>query len=116
MLSSGSSEIAQRLSEILTSLKPTELFLKAREAFSWDETSQTIVRFPRFAAASPRAIATVDLPTPPLPITKTSRLSNRSGTVIRANSPNTEKETARCVRNSRSDVSIRPEQESSEDG
>ena len=52
------------------------------EAFSCEETSQTIVRLPRAAAASPRAIETVDFPTPPLPVTKTSRLSSRSGTRI----------------------------------
>src|SRR5690349_169608 len=42
---------------------------------SWWATSQTIVRRPRRAAASPRATATVVFPTPPLPVTKTSLLS-----------------------------------------
>ena len=39
-------------------------------------TSQTIVRLPRRAAATPSAAATVDLPTPPLPVTKIRRLSS----------------------------------------
>ena len=73
-------EIAQRLSSTLTSLKPMVPTLKTEDAFSWAETSQTIVRLPMRAAASPSAIETVDFPTPPLPVTKTSRLSNRSGT------------------------------------
>jgi hypothetical protein len=50
-----------------------------REAFSWEETSQTIVRLPAAAARSPSATATVVLPTPPLPVTITSRLSRSSG-------------------------------------
>src|SRR5919109_994822 len=46
---------------------------------SCSATSQTIVRFPARAAPSPRAAATVVLPTPPLPVTTTRRLSNSSG-------------------------------------
>src|SRR6187397_881435 len=78
-LSSGSIEIAHRFSATLTSLKPTSPFLKTREAFSWDATSQTIVRLPCWAAARPSAIEIVDLPTPPLPVTNTSLLSKRPG-------------------------------------
>src|SRR4051812_44172358 len=46
----------------------------------WPPISQTIVRFPRPAATRPRAVATVVLPTPPLPVTKTSRFPK--GTAI----------------------------------
>ena len=53
MDSSGSIEIAQRLSATSTSLKPTSPFLKTLEAFSCEETSQTIVRLPWAAAARP---------------------------------------------------------------
>src|SRR5688500_15896336 len=49
-----------------------------REKRSWWATSQTIVRRPLRAAARPSARATVVFPTPPLPVTKTSRFSNRS--------------------------------------
>ncbi len=77
--SSGSIEIAQRSSSISTSWKPTSVWSKKREAFSCEETSQTIVRLPSAAARSPSATATVVLPTPPLPVTKTSRLSSSSG-------------------------------------
>ena len=77
--SSGSIEIDQRFSSISTSWKPTSVCSKIREAFSCEETSQTIVRLPSAAARSPRATATVVLPTPPLPVTKTSRLSRSSG-------------------------------------
>ena len=49
-----------------------------REKRSWWATSHTIVRSPRRAAARPSASATVVLPTPPLPVTKTSRFSNRA--------------------------------------
>ena len=38
------------------------------------------MRLPRRAATSPRAAATVVLPTPPLPVTSTSRLSSSEGT------------------------------------
>ena len=78
--SSGSIEIDQRFSSISTSWKPTSAWSKIREAFSWEETSQTIVRFPSAAARRPSATATVVLPTPPLPVTKTSLLSSSSGT------------------------------------
>ena len=40
----------------------------------------TIVRLPARAAARPRAAATVVLPTPPLPVTTTRRLSSRAST------------------------------------
>src|SRR4029077_18238927 len=61
------------------SWKPTSVWSKSREAFSCEETSQTIVRLPASAARRPSATATVVLPTPPLPVTKTSRFFNRSG-------------------------------------
>ncbi len=77
--SSGSIEIDQRFSSISTSWKPTSVWSKIREAFSCEETSQTIVRLPSAAARRPSATATVVLPTPPLPVTKTSRLSRSSG-------------------------------------
>src|SRR5439155_2180974 len=82
--SSGSIEIAHRLSSISTSWKPTSTRRNTREVCSCEDTSQTIVRLPRAAAASPRAMATVDFPTPPLPVTMTSRLSNRSLNVGRS--------------------------------
>ncbi len=78
--SSGSIEIDQRFSAISTSWKPTSVCSKIREAFSCAETSQTIVRLPSAAARRPSATATVVLPTPPLPVTKTSRLSRSSVT------------------------------------
>ena len=83
---SGSIEIAQRLSATSTSWKPISARLKTREAVSWPPISQTIVRLPRAAAARPSETEIVDLPTPPLPVTKTSRLSSSSGT--RADSSN----------------------------
>src|SRR3954452_7966460 len=76
--SSGSIEIAQRFSSISTSWKPTSARLKTRDACSWADTSQTIVRLPSAAARRPSAIATVVLPTPPLPVTTTRRFSSRS--------------------------------------
>jgi hypothetical protein len=42
--------------------------------------SHTITRFPRLAADPRRQAATVVLPTPPFPVTKTSRLSRRKAT------------------------------------
>ena len=51
--SSGSIEIDQRFSSISTSWKPTAVWSNIREAFSCEETSQTIVRFPSAAARSP---------------------------------------------------------------
>ncbi len=76
--SSGSIEMAQRFSSISTSWKPTWARLKMREACSCADTSQTIVRLPCAAARRPSAIATVVLPTPPLPVTTTRRFSSRS--------------------------------------
>ena len=78
--SSGSMEIDQRFSAISTSWKPTSARWKTREVCSAADTSQTIVRRPVAAAVIPRASATVDLPTPPLPVTITRRLSSSSGT------------------------------------
>src|SRR4051794_39977626 len=43
-------------------------------------TSHTITRFPRRAATCASDAATVVLPTPPFPVTKTSRLSRRKAT------------------------------------
>ena len=80
MDSSGSIEIDQRFSAISTSWKPTSVCSKIREAFSCADTSQTIVRLPSAAARRPRATATVVLPTPPFPVTKTTRLSRKSVT------------------------------------
>src|SRR3954470_16598184 len=42
--------------------------------------SHTTTRFPRLAATRARHAATVVLPTPPFPVTKTRRLSRRKGT------------------------------------
>ncbi len=49
----------------------------ACETSSRAATSTTIVRNPRRLAARPRAAATVDLPTPPLPVTTSSECANR---------------------------------------
>jgi hypothetical protein len=49
----------------------------ARETSPRAATSTTIARSPRRYAATPSAAATVDLPTPPLPVTTTSEWSNR---------------------------------------
>src|SRR3954452_8484543 len=62
------------------SFGPTPSRWKARDTRSWRATSQTIVRLPARAAARPRAAATVVFPTPPLPVTKTSRLSKSADT------------------------------------
>src|SRR3954454_1426854 len=62
------------------SFGPTPSRWKARETRSWRATSHTIVRLPVRAAARPRAAATVVFPTPPLPVTKTSRLSKSADT------------------------------------
>src|SRR3954454_20431818 len=43
-------------------------------------TSHTITRFPRREATRARHAATLVLPTPPFPVTKTSRLSRRKAT------------------------------------
>ena len=78
--SSGSIEIDQRFSSISTSWKPTSACSKIREAFSWrgDLADDRPLAFAA-AARRPSATATVVLPTPPLPVTKTSRLSRSSG-------------------------------------
>ena len=66
----GSMLIAHRFSASSTSAsRRTPSRAKARETRSCSATSQTIVRRPRAAAASPSAAATVVLPTPPLPVT-----------------------------------------------
>src|SRR6185295_12913656 len=54
-----------------------------RETSSRRATSAMIVRSPRRAAASPRAAATVDFPTPPLPVTTRSGLSSRPAAAAR---------------------------------
>src|SRR5512138_1576367 len=46
-------------------------------------TSQTRTRFPARAATSASAAATVDFPTPPFPVTITSRRSRRGGAATR---------------------------------
>src|ERR1700716_2602849 len=50
-------------------------------------TSATIVRSPRAAAATPSAAATVDLPTPPFPVTTSSGLGRRACIGPRAQYP-----------------------------
>src|SRR5918994_6503103 len=47
---------------------------------SCSATSHTTTRFPRRAAARPSAAARVVFPTPPLPVTRTSRLSSSEDT------------------------------------
>src|SRR3954468_19232056 len=54
----------------------------ARDIRSCSATSQTIVRRPRRAAASPIAAATVVFPTPPLPVTYRSARSRRSASIL----------------------------------
>src|SRR3954467_8143665 len=54
----------------------------ARDIRSCSATSQTIVRRPSRAAASPRAAATVVFPTPPLPVTYRSARSRRSASIL----------------------------------
>jgi len=76
----GSIEIDERFSSIWISSKPASACPKILEACWEAATSQTIVCMPCAAARIPRATATVDLPTPPLPVTKTSRLSKSSAT------------------------------------
>jgi hypothetical protein len=66
----GSIVIAHRLSASCTSVSGTTPSRRnARDTRSWSATSQTIVRRPARAAATPSAAATVVLPTPPLPVT-----------------------------------------------
>ena len=55
------------------------LVVEHRDMRSCCATSQTIVRLPRRAAATPSAAATVDLPTPPLPVTKIEALFEDHG-------------------------------------
>src|SRR5215208_188829 len=76
----GSTEIAYSPSTSSVSCGPTPSRWKARDIRSWRATSQTIVRLPARAAASPKAAATVVFPTPPLPVTKTNRLSKSADT------------------------------------
>ena len=64
---------------------------------SWLASSTTIVRSPWRAASSPSAIATVDFPTPPLPVTNTRRLSRSAGTALE-NSGATSEDSARLLR------------------
>ena len=66
----GSIEIAHRFSASSTSVSRwTPSRWNARDTRSCWATSQTIVRRPAAAAASPSAAETVVLPTPPLPVT-----------------------------------------------
>ena len=75
--------IAHRLSASCTSVSGTTPSRRnARETRSCSATSQTIVRRPARAAATPSAAATVVLPTPPLPVTYSSRLSRRSASIV----------------------------------
>src|SRR5438270_2570291 len=74
---SGSIEMLQRRSERSVSLpgasggRP-----KSAGRRPWSPSSTTIVRSPRSAASRPRAAASVVLPTPPLPVTKSSSRSS----------------------------------------
>src|SRR4051794_2708607 len=70
--SSGSIEMWCRPGASSSSCTPVPP--STRETSSRRATSAMIVRTPRRAAASPSAAATVDLPTPPLPVTTTSGL------------------------------------------
>src|SRR5918992_4850557 len=78
----GSIVIAHRLSASCTSVSATTPWRRnARDTRSCSATSQTIVRRPACAAASPSAAATVVLPTPPFPVTYSRRLSRRSASI-----------------------------------
>ena len=67
---SGSIVIAHRFSASWTSVSAvTPSRPSARDTRSCSATSQTIVLRPAAAAARPTAVATVVLPTPPLPVT-----------------------------------------------
>ncbi len=67
---SGSIVIAHRpCSSSISVSSRTPWRANARDTRSWWATSQTIVRRPRAALASPIAAATVVFPTPPLPVT-----------------------------------------------
>src|SRR4051794_10531585 len=75
--------IAHRLSASITSVSGTTPWRRnARDIRSCSATSQTIVSRPAFAAARPSAAATVVLPTPPLPVTYSSRRSRRSASIV----------------------------------
>jgi hypothetical protein len=76
--------IAHRFSASSTSVsRRTPSRRKARDIRSCSATSQTIVRRPAAAAASPSEAATVVLPTPPLPVTYSSLLSRSSASMVR---------------------------------
>src|SRR3954452_13283112 len=79
----GSIEIVYRPSSTGASRKWLSSTPSARARRSWWASSTTIVRRPARAAARPSAADTVDLPTPPLPVTNTSRLSSRPGGIGR---------------------------------
>ncbi len=76
----GSIEIVNRPGASSTSWKGSTSWAKLSGTRDWAASSATIVLSPRRAATSPSAVATVDLPTPPLPVTNRSRLSRRAGT------------------------------------
>src|SRR6201996_7210862 len=80
MASWESTEIVNRFSASSTSSNGCPWRSKACPTRSWLASSATIVRRPRRAATTPRAVATVDLPTPPLPVTKIRRRSKSPGT------------------------------------
>src|SRR3954463_4994345 len=79
----GSIVIAHRFSASWTSVsRTTPSRRNARDIRSWSATSQTMVRRPARAAAIPIDAATVVFPTPPLPVTYSSRLSRRSASIV----------------------------------
>src|SRR6201996_9575555 len=80
MASWESTEIVNRFSASSTSSNGCPWRSKACPTRSWLASSATIVRRPRRAATTPRAVATVDLPTPPLPVTKIRRRSKSPDT------------------------------------
>ena len=69
----GSIEIVYRPGASSSSEKRSPSCSNARWTCSWLASSTTIVRSPWRAASIPSAVATVDLPTPPLPVTNSSR-------------------------------------------
>ena len=75
----GSIEIVNSRSESCTSSNGSPSWSNASRIRAWLASSATIVRSPWRAASTPSAVATVDLPTPPLPVTKMRRRSSKSG-------------------------------------
>ena len=76
--SSVSIDMAKRLGCTSRGSKPVSPTSKKPARLPLASTSQTRVRLPRSAASRARPAATVVLPTPPLPVTNSSRRSRRS--------------------------------------